>query len=254
MGYFLLHRKWRVRKPMYWLMAAELVGLVPILVLFGIQQPDLYRTKFWQIGYNEGLNSNPNMILYAYANHRPLPKIPLVWSSVITEFNVAISVISLFVLLTKMIGFIMRVWYPIVGLFFNTAMVALYATSIYGQAGPDYADPRFPSPVAWYIRYGCDIAVKYGAKKQCMMAKGTFGVTTYMLFLYVANLGLAIWAMLPNKELDISGDDDDDDDYSPAENKSWEMQPRTPGATPFTPRTQAFHTLDRKLPLRSQYA
>ena len=82
MGYFLLHRKWRVRKPMYWLMVAELAGLVPILVLFGIQQPDLYRTKFWQIGYNEGFNSNPNMILYAYANHRPLPKIPLVWSSV----------------------------------------------------------------------------------------------------------------------------------------------------------------------------
>jgi hypothetical protein len=80
MGYFILHRKWRVRKPIYWLMVAELIGLVPILVLFGIEQPDLYRSKFWQIGFNEGLNSNPNMILYAYANHRPLPKIPLVWS------------------------------------------------------------------------------------------------------------------------------------------------------------------------------
>ena len=81
MGYFLLHRKWRVRKPMYWLMVAELAGLVPMLVLFGIEQPDLYRTKFWRIGFMEGLNSNPNMILYAYANHRPLPKIPLVWSA-----------------------------------------------------------------------------------------------------------------------------------------------------------------------------
>lgn len=253
MGYFLLHRKWRVRKPMYWLMAAELAGLVPILVLFGIEQPDLYRTKFWQIGFNEGLNSNPNMILYAYANHRPLPKIPLVWSSTITEFNVAISVISLFVLLTKMIGFIMRVWYPIIGLFFGVAMTALYSTSLYGQAGPDYADSRYPSPVAWYIRYGCDIARKYGAEKQCMMAKGTFAVTTYMLFLYVVNLGLAIWAMVPNKELDLENDDDDDD--APPTNKEWEMQPRTPGtAVPFTPRTQAFHTLDRKLPLRTQYA
>jgi hypothetical protein len=80
MGYFLLYRKWKVRKPMYYLMVFELIGLVPCLVLFGIEQPDLYRTKFWQIGFNEGLNSNPNMILYAYANHRPLPKIPLVWS------------------------------------------------------------------------------------------------------------------------------------------------------------------------------
>lgn len=253
MGYFLLHRKWKLRKLMYGLMLAELAGLVPILVLFGMEQPDLYRTKFWQIGYNEGLNSDPNMILYAYANHVPLPKIPLVWSSTITEFNVAISVISLFVLLTKMIGFIMKVWYPVIGVFFCVAMTALYSTSLYGQAGPDYADPRYPSPVAWYIRYSCDIARKYGAQQQCMMAKATFGVTTYMLFLYVVNLGLAIWAMMPNKELDI--DNDDDDDGSPATDKQWEMQPRTPGtAIPFTPRTQAFQTLDRKLPLRTQYA
>jgi hypothetical protein len=153
-----------------------------------------------------------------------------------------------------MIGFIMRVWYPIVGLFFSTAMTALYATSMYGQAGPDYADPRYPSPVAWYIRYSCSIARKYGAEKQCMLAKGTFAVTTYMLFLMVANLGLAIWAMLPNKELDVAWDDDDDD-TPPREDKEWEMQPRTPMmSTPFTPRTQAFHTLDRKLPLRTQYA
>jgi hypothetical protein len=80
MAYKILHRKWRVKNPMYWLMIAELVGLVPILVLFGIEQPDLYRTRFWKIGHDMKLNSNPNMILYAYANHRPLPTIPLVWS------------------------------------------------------------------------------------------------------------------------------------------------------------------------------
>lgn len=65
---------------MYLLMVAELAGLVPALVLFGIEQPDLYRTEFWRIGHELGLNSDPRMILYAYANHRPLPKIPFVWS------------------------------------------------------------------------------------------------------------------------------------------------------------------------------
>ena len=78
--YRILHREWRNRRAMWILMALELLGLIPILVLFGIEQPDLYRTKFWQIGYDNGLNSNPDMILYAYANHRPLPKIPFVWS------------------------------------------------------------------------------------------------------------------------------------------------------------------------------
>ena len=80
MGYRIIHRPWRLRKAMWILMALELAGLIPILVLFGIEQPDLYRTKFWQIGWDNHLNSNPNMILYAYANYRDLPTVPFVWS------------------------------------------------------------------------------------------------------------------------------------------------------------------------------
>jgi hypothetical protein len=73
--------------------------------------------------------------------------------------------------------------------------------------------------------------------------------------LYLFNLGLAAWAMWPNPELDIPHDDDDDDHVHSKEEEV-EMQPTPPQATaamPFTPRTQAFHTLDRKLPLRSGY-
>lgn len=83
-----LHRKWpkKARKAMWWLMAVELAGLVPILVIFGIAQPDMYRTKMWQIGYDNKLNSNPAMILYAYANHRPLPKIAFVWTRTYVPF------------------------------------------------------------------------------------------------------------------------------------------------------------------------
>jgi hypothetical protein len=155
-----------------------------------------------------------------------------------------------------MIGFIMKIYYPIIGVFFSTAMTALYATSVYGQAGPDYADPRYPSPVAWYIRYSCDIAKPFGSSsyKHCLMAKGTFAVTIFMLFLYLCNLGLAVWAMLPNKELDnVDSDDEESGPISaPAStgDKQWEMT--TPGGStvPFTPRTQAFRTLDRQLPLR----
>ena len=39
---------------MWILMLLELVGLIPVLVLFGIAQPDLYRTKMWQIGFDNG--------------------------------------------------------------------------------------------------------------------------------------------------------------------------------------------------------
>lgn len=71
--------------------------------------------------------------------------------------------------------------------------------------------------------------------------------------LYLVNLAFAIWAMWPNKELNDVDDDDDADSLNET-SKPVEMQNiKTPNvqATPFTPRTTAFHTLDRQLPLRS---
>jgi hypothetical protein len=63
------------------LMVAELLGTVACLVLFGVASPDAYRTAMWQIGADNGFNSSPDQILYAYANYRPIPRTPLVWSS-----------------------------------------------------------------------------------------------------------------------------------------------------------------------------
>lgn len=71
--------------------------------------------------------------------------------------------------------------------------------------------------------------------------------------MYLAQLGFAIWAMIPNKELDLYESDEDDEFSVPSQKKgdSVQMQPTPPPQqVPFTPRTQAFHTLDRKLPLR----
>ena len=93
----------------------------------------------------------------------------------------AISIVSLFILLAKMIATIMKVYYPIVGTFIGGSMTALYAVSVYGQAGPDYADERYPSPVPWYLRQGCEVARPYGAVKSCQMAQGTLAVTVFML-------------------------------------------------------------------------
>jgi hypothetical protein len=103
----------------------------------------------------------------------PLPRL--------TDFNVAISVISLFVLLCKLISWIMKVWYPIVGTLVSFSLVALYTTSVYGQMGPDHADERYPSAIAWYIRMGCDVARPYNGERLCMIAKGSLAVTVYML-------------------------------------------------------------------------
>lgn len=257
-NYRLLHRKWpaKARKAIWWLMGLELLGLVPILVIFGISQPDLYRTDLWRIGYLNGYNSNPNRVLYAYANYQPMPPVALVWTRTLTDFNVAISVVSLFLLLSKLIGFIMRVWFPIVATFFNICLVALYAVSTYGQIGPDYTDDRYPAPAAWYFRYGCGLAKQYNAYKSCQIAQSSLGVTFYMLALYLIYLGFSLYAMWPNPDNDLPDEDDDDamSEETRQEYKNWEMQnmktPTGVSVTPFTPRTQAFHTLDRTLPLR----
>lgn len=91
--------------------------------------------------------------------------------------------LSLFVLLAKLIAFIMRVWTPILGVVFSLAMSVLYVVSVYGQMGPDYYDPAHPSPVAWYIRYGCGPARGFAnnAVGSCQMAVGTYAATWYLL-------------------------------------------------------------------------
>ncbi|KHN96744.1 uncharacterized protein MAM_05300 [Metarhizium album ARSEF 1941] len=239
-------------------MPVELIGLVPTLVIFGIAQPDMYRTDMWQIGFENKLNSNPNMILYAYANYRPLPNVPLIWSQTLTDFNVAISVISLFFLLSKLISQIMKLWYPTVAVFINLALVALYTVSTYGQIGPDYADPRYPAPAAWYFRQGCGLAQRYGKYRACQVAQASLFITLYMLVVYVLNLSFAMYAMWPNPRNDA--DEDEEDRISTSsdqkERDTWEMHsmksPVAVRGSPFTPRTQAFHILDRQFPLRQQ--
>lgn len=93
----------------------------------------------------------------------------------------AISVISLFVLLTKLIAAIMHVWYPLFALLFNVSLTVLYTVSVYGQVGPDYADPDQPSPSAWYIAKPCSVAANEKIQDSCRMAKGTFAATVIML-------------------------------------------------------------------------
>jgi hypothetical protein len=54
---------------------------IAMLTLFALAQPDTYRQRLWQDGADNGFNSSPAVILYAYANHeRSSLKIPMVWS------------------------------------------------------------------------------------------------------------------------------------------------------------------------------
>lgn len=99
----------------------------------------------------------------------------------LTDFNVAIAIISLFFLITRLIAVIMDFWFPIIVLPLNIAFVGLYAASLGGQAGPDYLDPTRPSRVAWYIAKPCSVAANQQIQGYCASAKGTFAAFTLML-------------------------------------------------------------------------
>lgn len=71
-------REWRTPKIILGLLVLEVPLTIAALALFGIAQPDLYRTRFWQEGADHGWNSNPNQLIYAIANYRPVTA-PLPW-------------------------------------------------------------------------------------------------------------------------------------------------------------------------------
>ena len=185
-------------------------------------------------------------------------------------------------MIVKLVLFVLHVWYPLLGAVSNAILSGLWLASIYGQAGPDKSDSRYPSSTAWYITKSCDYAKPSGNEKYCQMAKGTFAVTVFMSYvslipphysqananfnhsaLFLVNMGLAIWSCIPTAAQraasKIEYDDDQVSKGSPTSDHSdrhrqWEMKSvaRATPAVPYTPRTLAFNTLDRQLPLRAQ--
>jgi hypothetical protein len=80
MARFFIPRTWRLRRLVFFLMIFEFPFTVANLALFGIASPNLYRTILWRLGGEMGFNSSPSIILYAYANYKPIAT-PIVWSS-----------------------------------------------------------------------------------------------------------------------------------------------------------------------------
>ncbi|KMU76002.1 hypothetical protein CISG_05487 [Coccidioides immitis RMSCC 3703] len=76
------------------LIAVELPFTVAVLALFGIASPNLYRTKLWQDGADNGFNSSPDELVYRYANYEPYT-VPRPWTQfVIFLAQFVLAVIS----------------------------------------------------------------------------------------------------------------------------------------------------------------
>ncbi|KAF1353500.1 hypothetical protein BDV97DRAFT_116678 [Delphinella strobiligena] len=208
----ILARKWRTPKTMVVLFCIEFPFTVAALTLFALAQPDTYRKLLWQDGYDNGFNSSPDEILYAYANHdRGSLKIPMVWSPFITDWNVVISVLSMFILLAKVVMYQMHIFVPLLSVVTHTALVICYAVSTYGQSGPDTTDPKQPQPGSpWYITKSCSVVHTKSNYGYCEQAKACFAVTIIMLSLFAIYLILAIWSSIPSKAERMARKTDED--------------------------------------------
>ncbi|TKA68888.1 hypothetical protein B0A49_09898 [Cryomyces minteri] len=271
-----ISRRWRTPKTIIGLFVLEFGLTIGILALFGIAAPDLYRTRLWQDGADNGFNSSPNEILYSYANYKPM-KVPLIWSQFITNFNIIIGVLSMFILLVKVTMYITHVLLPLISLLIHTLLVALYAVSMHAQASPDLSDPSHPQRgLAWYITKPCSVASRSSNIGYCQQAKASFIVTILMMVLFALHICLAVWSMVPTEEqkrartthveMGAIQEYSPEPAYTAEQKREGQQLPRNLGTTgglrsPMTPRTVAFNVLGGGgrpeagggLPLREKY-
>ncbi|KAL8919259.1 MAG: hypothetical protein Q9172_005076 [Xanthocarpia lactea] len=257
--YAAIPREWKFPKVILYLFGVELLFEIAALALFGIAEPDLYRTDLWQEGSDHGWNSNPNSIIYAYANYRPVHT-PLPWSQFVTHYNVVISVVALFLLLCKGIMYICHIFRPLLSTPIHAALVALFAVSIHAQSASDMSDPEHPQPGApWYITRSCGAPVKPRLQGYCKQAKASFAIAILLCALFAVYVILSIWSLLApagaairHRKLSTASSSDAEAQAQ----RPWEMTqvhpPPTPGTTgglksPMTPRTTAFNTLSGKM-------
>ncbi|MCJ1438335.1 hypothetical protein MMC27_007723 [Xylographa pallens] len=271
-----INLEWRWQKFFYILIVAEVPFTVSALALFGIADPDLYRTQLWQEGANHGWNSDPIEILYSYANYAPI-NTPTPWNQWITTYNVIIAVLSMFVMLVKTVMYITDTFPPLLSVIIHGTLAALYAVSIDNQAASDYSDPLHPSKYPWYLTRSCGAPVNPSLKGHCLSLDIIFyRLPSYLgelmirseadlarnSALFTLHMVIALICCRRTREQKMDLDSKTSDLESPGstfDDKKWDMEmnqyPRTPGTTggmktPMTPRTLAFNTLDGALPSR----
>lgn len=109
----------------------------------------------------------------------------------LTNFNLTISVLSLFLMLVKAPMFILNVFYPPLSVLVHIGLTIIYAISIAYQASPDMSDPERPQPGApWYLTKNCNVAKSRSNVGYCRQAKASFACTVLMLYVTGHSLSL----------------------------------------------------------------
>ncbi|KAJ5564637.1 hypothetical protein N7513_000879 [Penicillium frequentans] len=273
-------KQWRDRKLLFWLFAIEVPITITILTLTGVASHNTYRTLLWEDGYKNGFNSAPNQNLYAAANYEPYTA-PLVWSSFLTNFNLVIGVLSVFLLIVKIPVHFMHLFFPPLATFVHGGCIVVYAFAARYQAGSDMSDPSQPQPGApWYITKSCSVAYSKSDIGFCNQAKALFALCILIILIYFVEFCFSVRScFITRKERDqiietredkrVEKEFEEEIMKSPYYPTTPGLVPRTPGfppqvaqppgfggqggVYPFTPRHLAFNRLGSEasdLPLR----
>ncbi|GAB7326325.1 hypothetical protein MBLNU13_g10295t2 [Cladosporium sp. NU13] len=197
---FFVTRHWQYARIMYAFFVVEFLLTVAVLTLYGIADPNTYRTRLWQNGADAGFNSDPSIYVCSEIEEMSssVQASQLTHHST-TTFNIAISVLGMFILLCKVVMFIMHLFLPLLAFFVHGLMLALYAVSLRNQSAPDMSDPDKPSPgLPWYMSKGCSYATPSN-KGFCMQARASFGVTCAMVAFFAIFLIYSALSIIPTQ-------------------------------------------------------
>ncbi|KKY26498.1 hypothetical protein UCRPC4_g01517 [Phaeomoniella chlamydospora] len=119
----------------------------------------------------------------------------------ITSYNVVISILAVFILLTKAVLFVLHVFPPILSVFTHALLVALYAVSASYQGGSDTSDPdRLQKGAPWYITKSCSVAYYKSNIHYCNQAKAAFILTIVTIVIFFGQTVYSIICCIPTHE------------------------------------------------------
>lgn len=191
----------------------------------------------------------------------------------ITNFNVVIAVLSMFIMLVKAIMYMLHVFPPVLSAIVHGIILALYSVSIAYQASSDTSDPLHPqNGPPWYVTKPCSVTRNKSLVGYCRQAKASFACTCAALGIFGLYFILSVWSCFPSKAQREEYEERkrlQAEKYAGLEtipdSKTGRASVRYPvpdtpgfqgGLNPMTPRTLAFNTLGgtKDLPLRSHFS
>ncbi|KAL7628444.1 hypothetical protein AAE478_002647 [Parahypoxylon ruwenzoriense] len=162
--------------------------------------PEQFRKALWQIGGENGWNSNPRLRIYFYANYQQPPEIPLIWTQRLNESNLAISVLTVTISVVRVaLGYFgVASSFSITYNALNDMLLSgFWMYSVAAQSSSDLTDPNHISVRPWYLEKSCNI-LDPSIVHFCFLAKACFAFSVLSLIFFFTRsvfsvLRLAYW-------------------------------------------------------------